>query len=1215
MDAHAGENRSNALPAESNTQPSEPADMASELAAVGLFDAQEIGRGGFGVVYRCAQRALDRIVAVKVLTSAIDEENRGRFLREEQAMGRLSGHPNIVDVLQVDVTKAGQPYIVMPYAVHGSLERLVAEHGPLSWQNAVRVGVKMAGAIESAHRVHVLHRDVKPANVLLTRYGEPQLTDFGIARIPGGFRTSANLITGSPAFTAPEVLSGSAPTVQSDIYSLGSTLFALITGHAAYERRAGERVVAQFLRMTTQPIPDLREQHIPPDLAAIIERAMSTEPEQRPASALEMGELLRGVQIAHDLVPDEMALLDADEDEAGPIPAGFEAQHTGATPSSGARRAGPLLPPESEPTTARPSSRDDTAIWTGGPAGVLPPTSLTKFAPKTPTREPVRRPRLLDILRAGGDRRLAVIHGPAGYGKSTLAAQWRAELTDAGVAVPWIGIDRGDNNEVWFLAHLVQAIQRVRPEIGVGLEQALEERSDEAVPYAIATLIDDIHTAGKPLVVVIDDWDRVTDAGAHRVLDSLLDNGGHFLRFVVTTQAQGGLPLNRLRVRDELVEVNAADLPLTTAETGQILVERNHFPLTEPQVAQIRQATDGWPAAVQLVSLSLQPSGDTGADADETAAAPAVETLLAHLTAGDNEAIREYLAENVLDAMEPRMLEFLMAIAVPEKVSASLAAAVSGDPDAGELLERAQQRELFVRRLDHDPGWFRMQPLFAEYLRGRLERMHPGRTKALHRKASRWYAEHQLFRKAVDHALAATDLKLAADLLESGGMDLLDASRVATLLGSVSKLPVQQVASRTKLLMALARANISLQQSGAARGTLGRLSSLLARSTNGAETESDRCQAAVLAAVDQVSRDHTEGVVDRLSPCLSPAEKLPAWTVSTAANLLAFVRLCEFDYDGVREIEDWAEPYHARASDPQGRVYGLLARGTAAYEQLDIASATAYYRKAYDIARSEAGARSQAVRVAAAQLGDVAYRRGDLAAAGALLDESHQLVARVGPVDFLITVFVVGARVQMARGDTEGAQARLAEGARLAADHRLLRLDATIRAEQLRLGFPVSERVPAPIDSPGGSARHVGTAMLIAEAEEIAAIRALMAGRPVAGGITAGENPAPLGTDDTVVKRARALYGRIAEHHRPRAELDAALLLTECLATAGWAGEALATLIPVVARCAELGWTRPLLDAGPGVIGLLRTLRDDMALGGGYAEQAEIPRQFLDLLI
>ncbi|WP_069165728.1 serine/threonine-protein kinase [Nocardia altamirensis] len=1166
---------------DSDTQRHGPIGIADELEAMGLSEAKEIGRGGFGVVYRCIQRAIQRVVAVKVLSSEIELESRERFLREEQAMGRLSGHPNIVDILQVDVTATGLPFIVMPYCTRGSLEQVIRDQGPLTWSDSLRAGVKLAGAIESAHRAQILHRDVKPANILLSGYGEPQLTDFGIARIPGGFQTSSSLITGSPAFTAPEVLKGDEPTVRSDVYGLGATLFALLTGHAAFERQAGEKVVAQFLRITTQPVPDLREHDIPPDVADAIQQAMSPDPDDRPPTAYDFGQLLRSVQRDHEQMPDEMALL---ETVAAPEPiehSDDSSTDTKSKPAVTARRSWPL--------TLRPAVSQHTGAT--GSAATLPPTAATKFRPPTPAREPMARPRLLDILRAGGRRRLAVIHGPAGFGKSTVAAQWRTDLTERGIPVAWISVDHDDDNEIWFLAHLIQAIRRVRPDVGTGLDQVLEERPADAATFVITTLIDEIHAGGSPLVVVVDDWHRVTDAGAHRAMDALLHNGCHHLRFVVTSREQSGLPTGRMRVHDELVEICSADLRLTVEEISEVLVQRHGFPVTEAQVAEIHAATDGWPAAIQLVSLSLRGNPD-----------PA--QLIANLSQG-NHGLREYLAENVLDTLEPRMLEFLMSISVTERVSASLAYALSEDEEAGQLLEQAEQRELFLRRIEHDPEWFRMQPLFAEHLRARLDREHPGRLKALHRKASRWYAEHQLLRKSVDHALAATDLKMALDLLEGGGMDLIDRSRLATLLGTVSKLPMQQVASRSKLLMAVARANVNLQQSGAARSALGRLSNLLAR---GAGTEEDvdqqRCQAAVLGAADQIARDHTDGVLERIADCLKNPEELPAWTVSTAANLTSFVRLCEFDFDGAREIQDWATEYHARSKDPLGAVFGLCGRGAAAYEQLDIPTATACFQEAWEVAKSRSGPRSHAVRVSAALLGELNYRRGDLDAADQLLDESHQLVARVGPPDFLISTFVIGARVKAVRGDLFTAAARLDEGARIAADNRLYRLAAHIRAERLRLGLPLdpADSIPEAAEPAAPLKRITGAAVLAAEAEEIAGIRALL-----------GEGR--LGADDRAVRRARALHGRMLEKRRPRAKLDAALLLAECLAASGWVGEATGLLLPAAATCADLGWTRPLLDAGPGVVSILRVLHAEMPTAAAHTGDIELPARFLDELL
>jgi DNA-binding NarL/FixJ family response regulator len=282
--------------------------IAADLGAAGFDDAHEIGSGGFGAVYRCQQPSLDRTVAIKVLTTDLDPENLERFLREQRAMGKLSGHPNIVNIFQVGATTSGRPYIVMQYHPRDSLKTRIHHAGPISWEESLHIGIKLAGALETAHRLGTLHRDVKPANILLNEYGEPQLTDFGIARMAGGFETATGVVTGSPAFSAPEVLEGHTPSPASDIYSLGATLFCAITGHAAVERRSGEQVIAQFLRITREPVAQSHVVQIPDDVRAAIEHAMASNPGDRPATAAEFGDELRQSERRHGLTVDDMAV-------------------------------------------------------------------------------------------------------------------------------------------------------------------------------------------------------------------------------------------------------------------------------------------------------------------------------------------------------------------------------------------------------------------------------------------------------------------------------------------------------------------------------------------------------------------------------------------------------------------------------------------------------------------------------------------------------------------------------------------------------------------------------------------------------------------------------------------------------------------------------------------------------------------------------------------
>ncbi|MGK2881530.1 MAG: Kelch repeat-containing protein [Mycobacterium sp.] len=334
--------------------------VVAELISAGFTEAREVGRGASGVVYRCHQVSLGRTVAIKVLASDLDPQSRERFLREGYAMGRLSGHPNIVNILQVGVTPSGRPYIVMPYHRGDSLASRLQQFGAMSWPEALRIGVKLCGALETAHKSGTLHRDIKPGNVLLTDYGEPQLSDFGIARITGGYETVTGVFSGTIAFTAAEVLSGEQPSVVADVYSLAATLYTLIAGNAAHDNRSGEQLIAQYMRITTAPIPDLRPRGIPDTVCKVIEQAMSLHPDERPSTAEDFGHLLQAAQRQNGLPTDTMALPTLGDDEDSPTTMTTQKM----SKVSGPPQSGPY-PPSSHPSGAG-------APMSGPPVGTQP---------------------------------------------------------------------------------------------------------------------------------------------------------------------------------------------------------------------------------------------------------------------------------------------------------------------------------------------------------------------------------------------------------------------------------------------------------------------------------------------------------------------------------------------------------------------------------------------------------------------------------------------------------------------------------------------------------------------------------------------------------------------------------------------------------------------------------------------------------------------------
>ncbi len=269
-----------------------------DLNISGLEDVVEIGRGGFATVHRAYQPAFRRTVAVKVLNAAcLDDLSIERFWRECQAMGLSSGHPNIVTALDAGFLDSGQAYVVMPYMPAGSLADRVRRDGPMPWAEASIVAVKLAGALHAAHDSGVIHSDMKPANVLVSEYGEPKLADFGIARISGASDTGPGVVTASLAFAPPEVIEGKRPTVRSDIYSLGTTIYYLLSGHAPF-RVCGETSVAAILsRILNDEPQDVVDQGVPRQFAEVVMKAMSKNPDDRFETAADFG---RHVRLAQD---------------------------------------------------------------------------------------------------------------------------------------------------------------------------------------------------------------------------------------------------------------------------------------------------------------------------------------------------------------------------------------------------------------------------------------------------------------------------------------------------------------------------------------------------------------------------------------------------------------------------------------------------------------------------------------------------------------------------------------------------------------------------------------------------------------------------------------------------------------------------------------------------------------------------------------------------
>ena len=386
---------------------------------------------------------------------------------------------------------------------------------------------------------------------------------------------------------------------------------------------------------------------------------------------------------------------------------------------------------------------------------MLAPLLQTKlFVPRS-RRGLVPRPRLTERLDRGAASKLMLVSAPAGFGKTTLLAEWLA----AGPARPtkepsaaWLSLDRGDNDPATFWTYVIAALQTVAPGVGADTLTLLQEPQPAPIESVLTTLLNDLGAIASDIVLVLDDYHVIDARDVQDGMAFLLDHLPPQLHLVIASRADPALPLARLRARGELVEVRAAELRFTPDEAAAYLNEMMGLALTAQDVAALEGRTEGWIAALQLAALSIQGRDD-------------VAGFIAGF-AGDDRYIVDYLAEEVLQRLPEHVQDFLLQTSILDRLSGPLCDAVTGQGGGKAMLEALERGNLFLVPLDDRRRWYRYHHLFAEVLQARLLDEQHHHVPDLHRRASAWYEQNGEQSEAIRHALAAEDFERAADLVE-----------------------------------------------------------------------------------------------------------------------------------------------------------------------------------------------------------------------------------------------------------------------------------------------------------------------------------------------------------------------------------------------------------------------------------------------------------------
>jgi len=663
-------------------------------------------------------------------------------------------------------------------------------------------------------------------------------------------------------------------------------------------------------------------------------------------------------------------------------------------------------------------------------AGPLLQTKL--YVPRL-RRTLVARPRLSERLSHGAESKLTLISAPAGFGKTTLLAEWLAAASADERSTAWLSLDQADNQPVSFWTYLITALQTAASEVGASALSLLQEPQPPPIQTVLTTLLNELGAAPNDIVLVLDDYHAIDAPDIQDGMAFLLEHLPQRIHLVIATRADPALPLARLRARGELAEIRAADLRFTPDEAAAYLNGVMGLALTARDVAALEGRTEGWIAALQLAALSMQGRDD-------------VAGFIAGF-AGDDRYIVDYLIEEVLQRQSEDVRNFLLQTSILGRLSGPLCDVVTGRDGGKAMLEALDRGNLFLVPLDDRREWYRYHHLFADVLLARLLDEQPDQVPDLHRRASEWYEQNGELSEAIRHALAGGDFERAADLIEVAIPALRRGRQEVTLRRWLETLPDELIRARPVLNVGYVGA---LMVSGELDGVEGRLLDAerwLDASAGAMEGPDVPSAATVVVDEEQLRRLPAEIAIYRAA--LARALGDVAGTVTyarraldllrdddhlgrgAAAGFLGLVHWTSGDLEAAHQSWATAMASLLKAGHVSDAIGCSIALADIRTVQGRLREATSIYERGLELA---AGPGEPALRGAADMhvgLSEVHRERNDLAAAAQHLRQSQELGEHAGLAQNRYRWCVATARMREAEGDLDGALDLLDDAERL----------------------------------------------------------------------------------------------------------------------------------------------------------------------------------------
>ncbi len=695
--------------------------------------------------------------------------------------------------------------------------------------------------------------------------------------------------------------------------------------------------------------------------------------------------------------------------------------------------------PDTDADEARPPAQ---AAAPGMRSDALTPLLATKLHRPLLRAHLVRRPHLAERLTQGVMGPLTLVSAPAGFGKTTLLAQWLAE---SDMPVAWLSLEPGDNEPVRFLSYLIAALQTLDPHLGAEALTLLQMPQQARTETVLTLLTNDVGSYGHDggdFVLILDDYHVLDAKPIDQALSYLLEHLPPQMHLVIVTREDPPLPLARLRAGGHLTEVRAADLRFTPSEAAEFLTQAMGLTLEAQDITLLATRTEGWIAGLQLAAISLQGQEDAAG--------------FIRLFTGSHHFVLDYLVEEVLGQQDARLQTFLLRTSLLDRMTGSLCDAVLLIPaGSGQAtLEYLEHVNLFLVPLDNERRWYRYHHLFAELLRQRLQQRSassPGDevwdVTGLHSRASVWYEEHGLEIEAFHHAAAANELARAERLIEGGGMPLHFRGAGTPVLNWLESLPRTALDARPSLWVTYASTLLFGGQHTAVEGKLRAAEAALQGTEPDDRTRdlvgriaSMRATLAVIQHDGETIVAQSRRALEYLHPDNLPVRTATTWTLGYAYQLQGDRAAASQAYTEVIAIgKSFGDSIYTLAATIN------LGQLREADNQLSLA-AESYWRSLQLAGDPPQGMACEAHL----GLARICYEWNDLEEASQHAQQSAELARQI-LVDTFAACGAFLARLKLAQGDVSGAAAALDEAEAFVQRHRFVFRMPDVAAAQVLL--------------------------------------------------------------------------------------------------------------------------------------------------------------------